>query len=720
MKYVPSAAIVLSLLGVLLLSAGCTGNPPPPTPDPRIDQLQTLAQYLSHDIAQLTEQVVQLQSTPPPTPTPGPTLEEIEVLVGNAIATAVEELPTPTPSPTKEDVQEAVQEGIQAYDATRPIPTLSQIESLLNDRISDAVAALPPPPTPGPTPADIQGMIDESIAEAIASLPPAPTPGPTLDEIHGLVSSEVETAVSQLPSISVVPQSSASSRTSLTEDINITVHPGRPIAGRDVRFTLDGLDPWTRIEVEFIDPRNQPAEWVTNDEGHFTRENGDPVTTHRLFADESGSVSWQRIAAKDAEGIWTVRIDIDGVRHSATYPVSQLQLSVQDVETVGLEMRRYQGTASDSYIASLVHTSFAVDLQAHLVWLVRRLDEEYGLRSTQIPDIYLVGDRTNLESVAQSIGTDVGFEYGFYRSFGSRPGIYMRTDEFRTGVQRVLTHEYVHLIVGELSNNRNVPAWLNEGLAEYFESKLGLESERPNATRLLTYRQFDDVKNAQAAGLGLSLTELESQSTWNSQTDSSIISQQYGKAHMAVLYITQEFAADAPIHLIRRIGRGMSLSSAIEEVLGITYEELQEQVDIWIAAWTDPEREDIRTYVTAMNAIYAAVDEQMTRRNDTLGDQLPLSQRAAVLRDVVSNIVDIQNDLNARTPPESAQTLHMAFTAYVNTIVDWLTLERDYANTGRDSIRTQANDMLPEVNARGALVWRSLNNLQYVYQVGRY
>ncbi len=189
---------------------------------------------------------------------------------------------------------------------------------------------------------------------------------------------------------------------------------------------------------------------------------------------------------------------------------------------------------------------------------------------------------------------------------------------------------------------------------------------------------------------------------------------------MAVLYITQEFAADTPIHLIRRIGRGMSLSSAIEEVLGITYEELQEQVDIWIAAWTEPEREDIRTYVTGMNAIYAAVDEQMTRRNDTLGDQLPLSQRAAVLRDVVSNVVDIQNDLNARTPPESAQSLQEAFTAYVNTIVDWLTLERDYANTGRDSIRTQANAMLPEVNARGALVWRSLNNLQYVYQVGRY
>ena len=370
-----------------------------------------------------------------------------------------------------------MQEGIQEYDASQPTPTpsptLTDIDSLVQDRIGEAVAALPPSPTPGPTPVDIQGMIDASIADAVAALPPAPTPGPTLDEIHGLVASQVETAVSQLPSISVVPQSSASSRTPLSEDINITVHPGRPIAGRDIQFALDGLDPWTRVQIEFVDPRNQPVEWVTGDEGHFTREDGTPVTMQALYADALGRVSWQRIATKDVEGIWTVRINISGVQHSITYPVSQLQLSVQEVEPVGLEMRRYQGTVSDSYIASLVPTSFAVDLQAHLAWLVRRLDEEYELRSTQIPDLYLVGDRKNLETVAGALGTEVGFEYGFYRSFGTRPGIYMRTDEFRTGVQRVLTHEYVHLLVGELANGRDVPAWLNEGTCRVRREQAG-------------------------------------------------------------------------------------------------------------------------------------------------------------------------------------------------------------------------------------------------------
>ena len=721
MIYITSVAIVLALL----VAIGCTGTP---TPDPRIDHLQALAQDLSQDINTLTDQVERLQSPPIPTPIPTPapalTQAEIEGLIRGAVASGLQGLPTPAPQPTGEDVRRVVQEGIDAYDASRPSPTpsptLDEIDSLLQGRIGEAIAAMPPVPTPGPTPSDIQGMINNSIASAIASLPPAPTPGPTLDEIHGLVSTEVETAVSELPSLSLIPQTSASSRITLTDDINIAVHPGRPIAGRDVLFTLDGLDPWSRVDVEFVDPRNEPTEWITDDEGRFTRENGDPVTIQSLYADEYGAVSWQRIATKDTEGIWTVRINIDGVRHTVTYPVSQLQLSAQNVDTVGLEMRRYQGTASDSYIASLVPSSFAVDLQAHLAWVVKRLEEEYDLRSTQIPDIYLVGDRTNLETVAGAIGADIGFEYGFYRSFGTRPGIYMRTDEFRTGVQRVLTHEYVHLLVGELSDGREVPAWLNEGLAEYVESKLGLESERPNATRLLTYRGLDNVTAAQVAGLGRNLAELESQASWNSQTDPTVIALQYGKAHMAVLYITREFSADAPIHLIRRIGRGMSLSRAIEEVLGITYEDFQQQVDTWISAWNDPEREEIRTYVAQMNSIYLDVDEQVDRRNATLGDSLQQSQRASVLRDVVTKILNVQNDLDNVTHPGSAQRLHEDFSAYVDTVVEWLTLERDYATTGRDRNRTEANDMLPEVNARGALVWRALNNLQYVYQVGRY
>ena len=718
MTHVSAAAITV----LLLVAAGCTSTAPSPTPDPRIDQLQQLTGTLSEEINQLTDEVVQLQMTPAPTPTPatGPTLEEIVGVVERRIDEAVKELPSPERQSTVTGVLSAVRGGLAAYEASRPTPTpgpsLAEIAGVVDNRIAVAISRLPPTPTSS----DIQSMINGGVADALASLPPAPTPGPTLDEIEGLITQEIAEAVSQLPSVSIIPQTSASSRASLTGDINISVHPGKPIAGRDVNFALDGLEPWTRVEMEFIDPRTEPAEWVTDDEGHFTRENGDPVTRQTLYADESGVLSWQRIGTKDMEGIWTVRLDIDGVVHTVTYPVSQLQLSTRNVDTVGLEMRHYQGTVSDSYLASLVPTSFAVDLQAHLAWVVRRIEEEYGLRSTQIPDIYLVGDEASLRAIAQAAGEETGFEHGFYRSYGEHPGIYFRTDEFRTGVQRILTHEYVHLMVDELSNGRDIPAWLNEGLADYIETELGLEGERPRATRLLTYLALDQVKAAEDDGLGRSLTELENQRTWNAQTDRDVVSLQYGKAHMAVRYISEEFSAHAPVEIIRLIGNGSSLSGAIQDVLNVHYEELRRRADTWIAEWADSDREEVRSYVGRMNAIYSAVSEQVERRNDALDNNLRNSQRASVLQNVVTALIDLQQETKTVPFPETKRPFHSEFQAYVDTVVDWITLERDYADTGRDRKRTDANAMLPEVNARGAQVWRDLNNLQYVYQVGRY
>ncbi len=383
-------------------------------------------------------------------------------------------------------------------------------------------------------------------------------------------------------------------------------------------------------------------------------------------------------------------------------------------------MRRYQGSVSDSYLASLVPTSFAVDLQAHLAWVVRRMEDKYGLRSTQIPDLYLMADRKSLETVAEATKGSVGFEHGYYRSHGDRPGIYMRADQFRTGIQRLLTHEYVHLMVDELSGGSEVPAWVNEGLADYVEYQLGLEAERPSATRLLLYLQVDRVKQAQSLGNAPSLVRLEDQATWNSQTSEAVIDLQYGKAYMAVRYISEEFSEDAPIEIIRLVGDGLSLPGAIQQTLGISYMELRRQVDAWIAQWTDPDREDVRTYVDLMNDVYDQLDKQIERRNDELGNNQSLSQRAHVLRDVVNEIEDIEDQVLDIPFPEPQRDIHDAFRVYVETGLEWLTLERDYAQTGRDKNRTDANAMLPEVNARSSEVWRAFNNLQYIYQVGRY
>src|SRR4029077_5043879 len=53
------------------------------------------------------------------------------------------------------------------------------------------------------------------------------------------------------------------------------------------------------------------------------------------------------------------------------------------------------------------------------------------------------------------------------------------------GLYRVLTHELTHAILKSLAP-RNLPVWLNEGLAMYFEGRDGQQSER----RLASVRLF--------------------------------------------------------------------------------------------------------------------------------------------------------------------------------------------------------------------------------------
>ena len=175
-----------------------------------------------------------------------------------------------------------------------------------------------------------------------------------------------------------------------------------------------------------------------------------PVTTRTLYADDSGRVTWLRIATQDTEGVWSVELTIDGRETRVTYPVNQLQLPLQALETVGVDLHKYQGSVSDTFFSALVPATLAVDLQAHLGFVVEQLRGRLGVQSTQIPDIFLLGNRSLFEEITRTTGREAGFEAGFYRSGDSRPGIYMRADFLRTQVQRLITHEYIHLVLDEV------------------------------------------------------------------------------------------------------------------------------------------------------------------------------------------------------------------------------------------------------------------------------
>ena len=126
----------------------------------------------------------------------------------------------------------------------------------------------------------------------------------------------------------------------------------------------------------------------------------------------------------------------------------------------------------------------------------------------------------------------------------------MRTDFLRTELLRVLTHEYVHLVIGEKSQERDIPSWLNEGTAQYYEYALNLNGIRPDITQLRMYHASDVVKSAAVDDSMIGLRNLENQSSWNSQTDPSRILLQYSEAYMAVKYLNDVYGEKSSANII--------------------------------------------------------------------------------------------------------------------------------------------------------------------------
>ena len=144
--------------------------------------------------------------------------------------------------------------------------------------------------------------------------------------------------------------------------------------------------------MEHVDPRGQAVDWVRADETLFSPSESQRI----LFADASGALSWTRVGAKDGEGVWSLRLTINGEPFVVSYQVSQFQLPVQRTEGVGVELRRYQGSASDVFYSIGVPSAVVVDLQAHLSWIQPHLATALGVESETNTSLYLAGSQATL------------------------------------------------------------------------------------------------------------------------------------------------------------------------------------------------------------------------------------------------------------------------------------------------------------------------------------
>jgi tetratricopeptide (TPR) repeat protein len=123
-------------------------------------------------------------------------------------------------------------------------------------------------------------------------------------------------------------------------------------------------------------------------------------------------------------------------------------------------------------------------------------------------------------------------------------------------LERVLTHEFVHALVATLGG-RNVPVWLNEGLATIFESR-ELSGDRALA--------------ASGDGRPPSLTQLEGSFSRLSAADAQTA---YSLSGRAVQKMLQLRGAPAIVMLLQDVGRGVPFASAFHQRIAMRYDDFQ-------------------------------------------------------------------------------------------------------------------------------------------------
>jgi tetratricopeptide (TPR) repeat protein len=127
-------------------------------------------------------------------------------------------------------------------------------------------------------------------------------------------------------------------------------------------------------------------------------------------------------------------------------------------------------------------------------------------------------------------------------------------------LERVLTHEFTHALVQSLAP-RNVPVWLNEGLAVLFEPSGGADTEAQLASssyRLPLQRlagSFERLSGAQAR-------------------------MAYAQSVSAVRRLLEEAGAPALVALLQDLGRGEPFETAFERRMPTTYASFAASLDL--------------------------------------------------------------------------------------------------------------------------------------------
>ena len=545
-------------------------------------------------------------------------------------------------------------------------------------------------------------FFDHSVPTVTPTQTPTPTATPTATPTPTPIPTPIATPT-PIPTPTSTPVPSNTAVFDLGEGVTLLISPDQPIAGREVEFTLTGLPSWTPVEVTFTDPSGKVVGWIADAEYSYV------PGSHRLYANKAGIAAWKRYGIQDVEGNWRVKLGFDNRNESVSYRLQQLKLSGLTWFYLGPHMNGLIGPEAGVFFSDDVHVALAVDVQARLELASSQVEEVIGVPLGPLIDVYLVGDQKNLDLLSRATLVNIGWEGGYYRSRGFKPGIYIKANSLRAGLESILVHEYLHHVnhklVG-LKHEANLTRWLDEGIAEFYEYELGLKRPRPDAFRKRMLSSADDAKLAALSGTLFPFASLENGNDWNNRSDPDEISLQYDQSYMTVRFMTETFGVSSPFDVLKEIANGAELPEALQITMKLTYEDFELQFVDWLASWEDPERTSTNVYYQSLNLLYEEHDMIYYQREDWLNSAQ--IDRYGTYEKWVWAVEKIVKELTNITPPESLQDIHYDATVLFDLLVRHLTLE-----SKSKSIRA-ANDLLPELNARVSLLRKSLDNIKIV------
>ena len=331
-----------------------------------------------------------------------------------------------------------------------------------------------------------------------------------------------------------------------------------------------------------------------------------------LRANRDGLLIWQRDSTQDRTGLWIARAQGDsGSTTVITYTLKELDLPADPVNVGQSEFLVYRTPEAFFHFDRSVHTGTVAWAAGVYREALATVPASMGTDFAERVDFFLFSDRDALKRAVRATGTNPGEGplagislHGF-----DHPRIYLDVASPYAGAAHILGHEFLHQVSAHIAGPRPMPAWLDEGLAEYFgvvvASKTAMRQE------LQWRRSFRGaVREAITSGGWIDLASLASRDVWTRETDLHRVDLMYGEGYATADFVAHTYGERALRSFLEAMAdHPDDPEAAVRILFNISFSEFQRRVREDVLQPDDYERQT-DALVTYARRLFAIMDQE--------------------------------------------------------------------------------------------------------------